>query len=1652
MRYLQAFILGAVIILAIGLIQKAQHGQGALSQQSLTQSDQTEPGRTTIPARTGSEDANTQRRIEERDRLRQEAAEANSQDFGLLRYRTDLSGSAPVACLVFSSALDESADYSAFVTSEPRTPLSLTPNGRELCIGGLSFSENRSLILRAGLPAADGRELEEREQLPIDFTDRPPYVGFKGSGVILPRLDADGLPIETVNVDRVKIEVTRVNDRALAFKRVMEGVTRAQGGYGYLYGDESPSDVESDVWSGEMEIETVQNAPVVTSFPLERMVGELQPGAYFVTVTDAREDLGRNGPPAEARRWIITTDLALTSYRGETGLDVVVRSLQTARRVGSVELQLIAQNNEILATRTTDGTRTVRFENALMEGRGNLRPRMIVAFGSNGDFAMLDLDRAPIDLSSDSVGGRTPNYPVDGFAYTERGIYRPGETVYVTAMLRDDAGRAVTDRTGRLVVYRPNGMEAARLPFDETQLGGVSEAYTLPKAAARGMWRIAVEVDGLADPVANVSVSVEDFVPQRIAVELDADTDIPLQRGEVRDIEVNARFLYGAPGAGLTVQSEARMEIDRNPFENFEGFRFGEYDEVFRQEIIEFPETVTDGAGRVTLPLNPGTRGQRASQPLRLRTVVSVLEPGGRAVSESTIIPFRPKASYLGVKPQFDRSPSRSEAIAFDVANISPEGEALAANLDWRLIQVYYTYDWYQEGSRWRWRRSRYVKTINEGDLRLSAGETGTITSDALEDYGDYRLIVENAETSDETSHQFWVGWGGRAQEGVDAPDRVRLSVAEDAPETGERARLTLLPPYAGEAQIVVATDRVLSVSYQSVSEEGTELALPVSSDWGEGAYVMVTVFSPRDAIAQPKPRRAVGVAYVPVDTSDRTFDVAFDAPELIRPRTEQTIEVTLSDGPREPVFLTLAAVDEGILQLTKYRTPDPVSHYFGKTALGVDIYDDYGRLLDPNLAAPGETRSGGDSIGGEGLSVVPTKTVSLFSGLVDVGRDGKAEVSFDVPDFNGELRLMAVAWSANGVGSGDQALTVRDEVPVELSLPRFLAPGDTAFATVSIDNVEGDAGTFNADFTAAGPVNFVTTEVAAELPQGARGDAPVRLNAVEEGISDLSVSVAGPGGFEIARSYPIQSRSAFLPETRIERTQLAANASYAVPAGILSGFIPGSEEVVVSFSPLPLDTGTLYASLSRYPYGCTEQIASRALPLLYAENLAAVSGAGSDDAAASAKRQVQEAVDTLLNRQSPDGAIGLWREGDRNASPWLGAYATDFLYRAKEAGYVVPNAALSRAYTALSNVSQGEAWRVYGYDTDVWESRWHSDTQEKLMKRSAPYALYVLAKAGRADVSRLRYMHDRELRSIQSPLARAHLGAALAFMGDRSRAVSAFESAMDAVGYRNDGDYYQTPVRDLAGVLALAAEANLADQVDGLSDRLARDLPDQTTLTTQEKAFLLVASDAVMAGQPELQIASEMDGEANRYLMTADEATSGATFQNAGQSPIWQTTMVRGAPQTAPPASSSRMSIEKTIYTYTGERADLTRVSQGDRLVIRLSLTPEERRTNPMIVEDLLPAGFEIEAVLRPSDGASGEGAFSWLGDLHSVKIAESRDDRFVAAIDVRDNQRSMAYVVRAVTPGDFVLPGAVTEDMYRPNVFARSPSTRVTIEGDAG
>ncbi len=1559
-----------------------------------------------------------------------------------------------------SRPLASSRAYGDFVqmSPDPGRPLAVSVRGAdELCVAGGGLYGHRITLLK-GLPAADGSTLAANAD--VDFTpgDTPPYVGFAGQGVVLPRDESDGLGIETVNVGKLALEVWRVPDRNLVRKSITAPDPTAEGAYADDYGDGSVGEDGRKVWSGEVVVHAHQGQKATTVFPLGAVLKTMAPGAYVVKARDATglsPKALKNGPepgdtPAQARRWVLFTDMGLIAYQGSDGLDVTVRALRSAKPMSGVKLALVAKDGEDLATAQSDAQGRAHFAAPLLKGEAGDHARMVMAYGPNADFTALDLDRSPIDLSKQGGDGRQVESPtagreakgdVDGYLYADRGIYRPGETVHLVGLVRDRQARAVKDRAGAVVVRRPSGLEFQRLRFARADGGALAEDIVLPKGAPRGRWRATLEMDGSDQPAGELSFAVEDFAPQRLAVSVAADKDRPLVAGETRRIEIDARFLYGATGAGLQTQTEARLRADPTPFPAFKDFRFGDERQPFQEKLVSLPNSVTDGQGRAYASLDAGQAGDTA-QPLAAALTASVFEPGGRPVRETAVLKLRPKPLYLGVKPT-QTGASDSPTEIFDIVALNAAGRRVAApGVTWTLIAENWDYNWFQKDGQWAWRRTSRDTPVARGALDVGAAAPARIVKRLA--WGDYRLQLEDSRTGARTVIRLASGWGEPAA-GEDAPDTVRLSAGPRTYAQGDTVELAIKAPYGGEAQIAVATDRLIDFKTLSVPKGGTTLRLKTSAAWGGGAYVLASVIQPRDPAVTPKPRRALGLLYVPLDPKGRKLTVQVNAPPKLDASAPVVVPLQvqgLKFGGRAHV--TVAAVDEGILRLTHQDNPDPAKWYFGKRALSLDYRDDYGRMLDPNLGPAAGVNFGGDEIGGEGgLSTTPIKTVALWSGVVETGLDGRAKVTLPAAAFNGELRLMAVAWTDDAVGAGASKLTVRRPVVAELALPRFLAPGDQALATLELHNLEGRPGDYTAEVAGqGGPVAAFRRLIALGLGQRIVARAPLSAPPAA-GVGRVDLRVFGPG-FDQRTAYPIQTRLGWGAVTRVQTALQRPGEAFTPGGELLAGFAPGTASLSVSFSPFQgFDPAPIAEHLSRYPYGCTEQLISTAYPLLFARAVSADPKLRTADAA------LAQAVSRLLDREPLNGAFGLWRAGDGEAEPWLGAYATDFLLEARARGALVPEEALQRAMTALRAVSKPEGFVASGYRLEYPPTWWAEKDALKaatarLRSRSAAYALYVLAKGGQGDLARLRWFHDVQFKSEPSPLARAQVGAGLALMGDRARAHDSFVQAAQALGFKDEQDWYQTPLRDLAGVIALAYDAGEVAVARELQGRLANAVKDPDALSTQEEARLLQAADRMLRASGPMRVTASgaASAGANRWMVGR---LAGARFVNAG-GPVWRTVTVRGVPATAPGATAEGLTLTKRLFTLQGQPVNPAQVAQGQRVVILLSGASRQARSALTVIDDPLPAGFEIETPLSPDDAKSGP--FRFLGTLSAVSVQEARDDRYVAALTLPGNKPyAVAYVARAVTPGDFLLPGASARDMYRAAVQARTAPGRLHI-----
>ncbi|MGH7042080.1 MAG: alpha-2-macroglobulin family protein, partial [Acetobacteraceae bacterium] len=1222
------------------------------------------------------------------------------------------------ACVAFTVPLprDGALHPGDYVTiAPPRKSLAVTEEQGKLCLAGLPPGTTTTVTLRPGLPGVAGARLAAPLDFKITMADRKPALIADPTHYIIAASNPPAIGFASVNLSKVKIVIARVAERSLRGFLANHPLLNSGGSQSSLEGGNS-----AIVFTGAAAVpDFVRNQLMHTVLPLADVMKT--PGLYAVSLAP---DDGTPDPDDRMSlvQTVLRTDIAPTTWRGADGLYVQLRRFTSAAPIAAASLDLIAADNAILGTAKTDAAGMAHFAAPLLAGVAGQAPAALHITGPDGDFTLVDLTATPFDLADRGVSGQPEPKPIDPYLWLDRGIYRPGETIHLGALLRSPDGKPL-DVPLHLIVRRPGGQI-----FSDTVPHWINDRslvlpIVLSSGAQAGRWTVALALDDKAPPLAVQHFTVAAFVPARLAVTFGKPA--VLTPGTVNPWPVSVRFLYGAPGANLTGTASLRITPDPTPFATFAAYRFGLHDEIFASPLARPKLPETDAAGHSAVPIDL-TRLPDSTHALQAKLTVTIDDPSGRAVSRTTTLPIRPTGDLIGIKPDFTGGAvDQGAQPAFDIVAVGPDGKPAALQADLSLVRQDPEWGVIWNSNVARWRFTYIDRPVLQRTVSIEPGAPLHLALPALP-YGRYRLrLIQHDGGLAATSTIFYSGWVTSANPGVP----TRLTVARDRRryDAGAVAHLHITAPYAGPATLVIASDRVISTRNFILPKGGTDLAVPVSADWGAGAYAIVHVFRPA-AVNQP-PDRAIGLAWLGLTPGARALPVTLAVQPLYRPGRDVAFTVNTEPG----AYVTLDAVDEGILRLTDFKSPVPLAHFFGKRTLGVDIADPYAALLRPPSGAATALRVGGGGDFGAAQAPIPQQLVSLFAGPVQAGADGVAKFTLHIPDFNGQIRLMAVGWKGSAVGAASRDIITRHKVIADILLPRFLAPGDHADIGLMLQNLDLPAGLFHVQLAATGAVSG-QAQANLDLAPGARHLLPVPLVADAVGTGHVSLMVTGPGGYAQHRERDISVHVVAAPETRLSAVTIAPGARRTLTPD-LTPFVAGSAHATVTFgNHLPFDPAAYLQALDTIRYRFLEASVSRGLPLTALTGTAA----GADPAG-----RLASAIEAVLDDQRYDGAFGLWSSQD-DAQPWLTAYATEFLLRARKAGARVPGPPLEAALDWLR--------REVANDPSA--------------DQSAIYAAYVLALDGRAPAGTIRVM-DADLAAVAHPLARAQLGAALALIGE---------------------------------------------------------------------------------------------------------------------------------------------------------------------------------------------------------------------------------------------------------------------------------------------
>ena len=1133
---------------------------------------------------------------------------------GVLVQRVQTEGEAepPRACIAFTVPPARRPDFNAadWVRLDPPVPgAAITREDDQICVSGLPSGATTRVILRAGLPGEQGLALTKETVLAVALPNRHPRIAFDSRLFVLPRGQSPSVGLTTVNLSAVSLKLIRLTERniiALLHENKLGDPLQALH-HQFRRPRLGPRGVGRRRRYPEMGAQPRRpHRPAAA-----RGAARVRPRPVRLAGHPRRrhEILGRGrGATGAAHR------SAPTVWRGQDGLTVQVRAYSDASVRPGVRLALVARNNDVLAEAVTDAQGVARFAAPLLRGEGPMAPAVLQAFGPGDDFAALDLSVAAFDLSDRGVEGQPQPGPVDSYVWLDRGIYRPGETVQVMALLRSNAGLPA-DLPARVTVKRPNGQVFLQATPPREADAAIHLPVVLSAGAAVGTWTVEVQADPNAPPIGKAEFRVDAFIPDRMAVETGTAPAVIIP-GQPAIVPVSARFLYGAPAANLSGTASMRLVVDPAPFPALAGYRIGLAGETYAPEAsdLELPDTNAQGQTKLTILL---ARAPDTTQPLKAAIDITVNDPAGHGSRAALEIPVRSAFPLIGIKPAFpDNAVDAGSEAGFDIAAVRPDGQRTALKAKLRLVRERPDWRLVMNGNL-----ARYETVWRDEPLETSQVDIpeGTPLHFARKlDFGRYRIEVAQEGGMAVSSTRFRAGWA--SSDSPDVPDRADVAADRRSVPAGQSVKIHIAPPFAGDATLLVLTDRVLSLRTLSVSTGGTDVDVPVETAWGPGAYVAVHVFRPGSDGSRPG--RAIGLTWVGVDPAARTLAVTVPAPERLPPRAHSVVPVRTAPG----AWVTLAAVDEGILRLTSFVSPNPVPHFLGRRGLGIDIRDDWGRLIAPPDGPATLLRQGGDE-GSFVLPDIPLRTVVLFTPPVQAGTDGVASIPLDLPDFNGQVRLMAVSWLGSRIGAGSTDVTVRDPLVAEALLPRFLAPGDEARLAVLLHNLDLPAGEAVARISVQGPLAVSGADrLAVNLAPGAQAVPATVLRATGTGRGVIRLEASGPGGFAVSHDYALTVRPARGPVAQVAGGELAPGADIAL-APVLARFLPGTAQASASFgAPVRYDAAALVQALARYPLACLEQATSRGLPLAV---LPDGSLAGPDRAG-----RLQAQVASVLDRQ----------------------------------------------------------------------------------------------------------------------------------------------------------------------------------------------------------------------------------------------------------------------------------------------------------------------------------------------------------------------------------------------------------------------------------
>ena len=1514
----------------------------------------------------------------------------------------------------------------------------LVDNGFELRSDKFDVEKSYELTIATGLRGKIGGVLKEEYKSSIAFGELEPSISFTNNkAVYLSGKGGKNIEVRLTNVPKVKLVISKIYENNLllaqrygyypqetkpAYSRYSDDEEGEESSYDYeysSYGDYSAT-LGDVIYEKEIDTRSLPKSGggrLLNFSQFEDRLPDFK-GVYHVQIRSTEDYWIKDS------RFISLSDLGLIAKEGEDKIFVFANSIKSASALSGVNIAVYGSNNQLIGNAATnaEGVAEIRYTK---KEYGGFTPAMIIA-KTGDDFNYLPFNNTRVNVSRFDVGGKRNNPSgLDAFVYAERDIYRPGEKVNFSVVVRDREWKSPGDMPLKISFLQPNGKELKSIRKTLNEEGSVEGSFDIATSAITGSYTLEVYTSNDV-LLSSKSFSIEEFVPDRIRVNTKLDKTL-LRPGESTVLSINAMNFFGPPAANRNYETEIQLKQKYFSPEKFSGYDFSlsSATSVLEKEVVE-GKTDEEGNASESFEVEDVYKNNGV---LQANFYTTVFDETGRPVSRASSIDIFTQEVMFGIKHDWYYYYSLNQPVKFELAAANKDGNASSGTARIEVIKKEYRTSLVKSGSYFRYESQVDDKLMIENQITIGAN---TVYTYIPRSPGSYEIRVYRPGAASYVKREFYSygSWGAsNTSFEVNTEGNIDIDLDKKSYFSGETVTAIFKTPFSGRMLVTMETDKVVSYQYVDVANRTAKLDLKLDGNHVPNVYITATLIKSHEVSDIPL-TVANGFQNVKVEEKSRQIPVEIVANKNVRSKTKQKITVKAAPGS----YVTLAAVDNGVLQVTNFKTPDPYNYFYQKRALQVSAYNLY-----PLLFA--EVRAKISSTGGDGeldmtkrtnpMPAKRIKVVSYWSGIKKANGSGEAEFEFSIPQFSGELRLMAVSYKGQSFGGAENTMTVADPIVLSTALPRFLSPGDTVNVPVTLSNTTNKATSVTASISTGGPIQVIGgNNQSVSIAAKSEGRAIFKIFAnTSIGVAKVNVAVSGFG-----EKYTDTTEISVRPPSTLQKVngsgQITGGSTQRINIG-LSDFIPASVDynLVISRSPA-LEMGEHLRYLVQYPYGCTEQTVSAAFPQLYYGDMAdlmQLNHAGKQ-AKLNANSNIIEAIKKIKMRQLYSGAVTLW-DGEGTEDWWATVYSAHFLLEAKKAGFDVDNGLLSTMLNYLNSKLSSRQTINYYYNRSL---------EKKIAPKEVAYSLYVLAMAGRSNVSTMNYYKANT--SLLALDSRYLLSAAYAVAGDKkSFAALLPTSFVGEESVAQTGGSYYSDVRDEAIALNALIDTDPSHpQIGTMANHVANKLKTRRWLSTQERAFAFLALGKLARSASKSDVSAEV--RVNGKVIAKVEGGQWRGDKNAlkgtnvevvtkGSGRLYFFWEAEGISASGGyKEEDNYLRVRKRFYNRFGQPINGNTFKQNDLVVVGITLERSySTDIENVVITDLLPAGFEIE-----NPRTKEIPGMDWIKDASTPTALDVRDDRIHFFVDAKKDKQTYYYAVRAVSPGNYKMGPVSADAMY--------------------